>query len=53
MDARQRLLFGVTAFDPLTFIGVPVIVTLTCLLACYLPAREAARGDPIVALRSE
>jgi putative ABC transport system permease protein len=45
------LLFGVTAVDPLTFIGVAALVIAAGLAACYVPARRAARIDPITALR--
>ncbi len=47
------LLFGVTATDPVTFIGILVILTAVATLAGYLPARRASRIDPMLALRAD
>jgi putative ABC transport system permease protein len=49
----SSLLFEVRPTDPLTFAVIPLILAAAALLACWLPARRAARVDPMVALRTE
>ena len=49
----SSLLFGVSAFDPLTFGGVPLLLLVIALGAAYIPARRASRVDPVRALKAE
>ncbi|HXI31920.1 MAG TPA: FtsX-like permease family protein, partial [Vicinamibacterales bacterium] len=47
----SSLLHGVSPYDPLTFVAVPIVVALVAAVACVVPARRAARVDPLTALR--
>jgi len=49
----EGLVYGISATDPLTYASVPAALGLVALIANYLPARNAARGEPLAALRSD
>jgi predicted permease len=49
----SSLLYGIAAWDPVTFASIATLIAAVSFLACWLPARRAARVDPVVALRAE
>lgn len=53
MRSLRSMLFGVTPNDPATFTAVAAVLIAAALMACYIPARRAARVDPLRALRTE
>jgi putative ABC transport system permease protein len=53
VSAFSRLLYGVRANDPVTFVAVLFLLVGVSVLACYFPARRASRLDPVAALKYE
>jgi putative ABC transport system permease protein len=53
MRVMKTLLFGVSAADPLTFAASALLLLAVSLLACWVPARRAAKVDPLIALRHD
>ena len=49
----DSMLFQVSPYDPLTLVGVAVVLAFVAIIACYIPARRAAKVDPMIALRCE
>jgi putative ABC transport system permease protein len=46
------VLYGISAHDPLTFVAVPIVIVVVATVACVVPARRAAKVDPLTALRA-
>ena len=53
LSSFSNLLYGVQPWDPLTLITISLVLIGTTLLACYMPARRAAKVDPMITLRYE
>jgi len=51
--ALSSQLYGVTPYDPATFVGVTLLFAFVAVAACYWPARRGTRVDPLVSLRYE
>jgi ABC-type antimicrobial peptide transport system permease subunit len=49
----SSLFYGVSAVDPVTFLGIPLVLVAVTVVASYVPARRAMRVDPVEALRDE
>ena len=52
-QALATMLFGIHRLDPVTYVGVVVLLVITAAIACAVPAWRAARVDPVTTLRSE
>ena len=52
-QALSAFLFDVSPMDPLTFIGIPIVLVLVSLIALLVPAKRAAGVAPVIALREE
>ena len=49
----QSLLYDVSATDPVVFVTLPLFLAAIAVASCYVPARRAAKGDPLAVLRSD
>jgi putative ABC transport system permease protein len=49
----QSLLYDVSATDPIVFITLPLLLAGIAVVSCYVPARRAAKGDPLIVLRAD